>query len=86
MNEAGTPTQDRVAQLTPVAPAGEHPLAMASGASRDRRPIWFILVGAVVGVALGILVSVTTDVPFAPEVGLLLGALAGWLWVAGLRR
>jgi hypothetical protein len=61
-------------------------LRMASGASRDRRPIWFALTGAVVGVALGILVSVTTDVPFAPEVGLLLGALAGWLWAAGLRR
>ena len=39
-----------------------------------------IAVGAVVGFALGIVVSVTTDVPLAPEVGLLLGALAGWLW------
>jgi hypothetical protein len=28
--------------------------------------------------ALGILVSVTTEVPLAPEVGLLLGALVGW--------
>jgi hypothetical protein len=37
------------------------------------------VVGAVIGLALGILVSVTTDDPFAPEVGLLLGALAGWL-------
>ena len=36
-------------------------------------------VGAVVGLALGILVSVTTDVPFAPEIGLVLGALVGWL-------
>ena len=35
--------------------------------------------GAVIGLALGILVSVTTDVPFAPEVGLALGALLGWL-------
>jgi hypothetical protein len=25
------------------------------------------------------LVSVTTDVPFAPEAGLVLGALVGWL-------
>jgi hypothetical protein len=33
----------------------------------------------VIGVALGILVSVTTDVPLAPEAGLLLGALVGWL-------
>lgn len=36
-------------------------------------------VGAVIGLALGILVSVTTDVPLAPEVGLVLGALVGWL-------
>jgi hypothetical protein len=35
--------------------------------------------GAVVGLALGILVSVTTDVSLAPEVGLVLGALVGWL-------
>jgi hypothetical protein len=37
-------------------------------------------------VALGILVSVTTDVPFAPEIGLLLGALAVWFSAAGSRR
>ena len=37
-------------------------------------------IGAVVGVALGILVSVTTDLPLAPEVGLVLGALAAWLF------
>ena len=34
--------------------------------------------GAVLGLALGIFASVTTDVPFAPEAGLLLGALVGW--------
>jgi hypothetical protein len=38
-----------------------------------------IVVGAVTGLALGILISVTTDVPLAPEVGLVLGALVGWL-------
>jgi hypothetical protein len=37
-----------------------------------------IAVGAVMGLALGIVVSVTTDVPLAPEAGLLLGALVGW--------
>ena len=37
-----------------------------------------IAVGAVIGLALGIVVSVTTDVPLAPEMGLALGALAGW--------
>ena len=43
----------------------------------DRRGM--IVVGAVVGLALGVIVSVTTDVPLAPEAGLVLGALAGWL-------
>lgn len=37
-------------------------------------------VGAVCGVVLGIIVSATTDVPLAPEGGLLLGLLAGWLY------
>jgi hypothetical protein len=35
--------------------------------------------GAVAGLVLGIVVAVTTDLPLAPEVGLLLGALGGWL-------
>jgi hypothetical protein len=34
--------------------------------------------GALLGLALGILVSVITDVPLAPEAGLVLGALVGW--------
>jgi len=38
-----------------------------------------IAIGAVAGLALGIVVSVATDVPLAPELGLALGALAGWL-------
>jgi hypothetical protein len=36
-------------------------------------------VGALLGVVLGIVVSVTTDLPLAPEAGLVLGALVGWL-------
>ena len=36
-------------------------------------------IGAVLGLALGIVVSLTTDLPFAPEAGLVLGALLGWL-------
>ena len=59
---------------------------MAIPAPRDRRRTWFAGAGALVGVALGILVSVTTDVPFAPEAGLLLGALLGWFLATGLRR
>jgi len=38
-----------------------------------------IALGAVLGLALGIVVSVTTDVPLAPEAGLVLGVLVGWL-------
>ena len=46
----------------------------------NARGTWFLLVvGAVIGLVLGILVSVTTDVPFAPEIGLVFGALVGWL-------
>jgi hypothetical protein len=35
-----------------------------------------IAVGAVIGLALGIVISVSTDLPFAPEVGLVVGALS----------
>jgi hypothetical protein len=35
--------------------------------------------GAVLGLALGIVVSVITAVPLAPEAGLVLAALLGWL-------
>jgi hypothetical protein len=38
-----------------------------------------IAVCAVIGLALGIVVSVITDVGLAPEVGLILGGLVGWL-------
>ncbi len=38
-----------------------------------------IAIGAVAGLIVGILVSVTTDIPLAPEGGLILGGLAGWL-------
>jgi hypothetical protein len=40
----------------------------------------WVALGAVAGLALGILISVTTDIPLAPEAGLVLGALIGWLW------
>jgi hypothetical protein len=39
----------------------------------------FIATGAVIGFLLGLVLSLATDVPLAPEVGLLLGALGGWL-------
>ena len=38
-----------------------------------------IVVGAVTGLVLGIIISLSTDVPLAPEGGLALGALGGWL-------
>jgi large-conductance mechanosensitive channel len=40
-----------------------------------------IALGAVIGLALGLLVSATTEVPLAPEVGAVLGGLIGWLSV-----
>jgi len=51
------------------------------GIREDVRGTWFFVgVGALIGVVLGILVSVTTDVPLAPEAGVILGALVGWLF------
>ncbi len=38
-----------------------------------------IALGAVIGLALGILISVTTEIPLAPEAGVAIGALVGWL-------
>jgi hypothetical protein len=55
-------------------------VGMGIGGRKDARGTWFFLVvGGVIGLALGILVAVTTDVPLAPEAGLVLGALVGWL-------
>ncbi|MFL5941359.1 MAG: hypothetical protein ACJ75Q_13725 [Gaiellaceae bacterium] len=39
----------------------------------------FLGVGGAIGLALGILVSMTTDVPLAPEAGLGIGLIVGWL-------
>jgi hypothetical protein len=38
-----------------------------------------IVLGAAIGLVVGIVVSVITDIPLAPEVGLLLGGVGGWL-------
>jgi hypothetical protein len=38
-----------------------------------------IAIGAAVGLVLGIVVSVITDLPLAPELGVLLGAVVAWL-------
>jgi hypothetical protein len=51
-------------------------MAVRSISGRSR--IWLAVVGAVLGLALGTFVSVTTDVPLAPEAGLLLGGLVDW--------
>jgi hypothetical protein len=37
-----------------------------------------IVVGAVIGLALGIIVTVATDISLAPEAGLVLGGLIAW--------
>jgi hypothetical protein len=53
---------------------------MDAGATPTGGKTWpFLVVGAGIGFALGILVSIATDVPLAPEAGLVLGALAGWV-------
>jgi hypothetical protein len=38
-----------------------------------------IALGGGVGLVIGILVSLATDLPLAPEGGLVLGLLGGWL-------
>ena len=38
-----------------------------------------IALGAAMGLVVGIVVGLSTDVPLAPEVGLAIGALGGWL-------
>lgn len=42
-----------------------------------------IAVGGAIGLVVGIGISVATDIPLAPEAGLGLGVLAGWLWRRG---
>lgn len=37
------------------------------------------VIGAAIGLALGIAVALATDIPFAPEVGAVVGGLLGWL-------
>jgi hypothetical protein len=59
---------------------------MVDGQTTQRRRLWSVVLGAVVGFAVGILVSLVTDVPFAPEAGLLLGGLLGWFSADRLRR
>ena len=59
---------------------------MAGGTADNRRRIWSVVLGAAIGVALGIVVSLTTDIPLAPEAGLLVGGLVGWFSAAGSRR
>ncbi|MBK5220532.1 MAG: hypothetical protein JJE35_12225 [Thermoleophilia bacterium] len=43
-------------------------------------------IGAVVGLAVGIPVSIATDVPLAPEGGLLIGVLVGWFALRSPKR
>jgi hypothetical protein len=53
---------------------------MSVGITKGGRGPWlFLVVGAAIGLAFGILVSFTTDVPFAPEAGLVIGLFVGWL-------
>jgi hypothetical protein len=41
---------------------------------------WLFLVGGgALGLGFGIIVSVTTEVPFAPEIGLVVGLAVAWI-------
>jgi hypothetical protein len=40
---------------------------------------WLLLAGALAGLAVGIVVGATTEIPFAPEAGALIGLAAAWL-------
>jgi hypothetical protein len=53
---------------------------MGVGATNDRRRTWLVVViAAMIGLGLGVVVSITTEIPLAPEAGLLIGLLVGWL-------
>jgi hypothetical protein len=86
MSDSVIKPPDVLRGLDPSCLEGEDRSPMAEGTTGDRRRIWWVVLGAVAGVALGILVSVTTDVPFAPEAGLVLGGLVGWFASADRRR
>jgi len=49
----------------------DHSSGMSRGAT--------VAIGAVIGLVAGIVVSVTTDLPLAPEAGAVVGALGGWV-------
>ena len=53
---------------------------MDAGAPPTGGKTWpFLVAGAGIGFVLGIFISVATDVQLAPEAGLVLGGLAGWV-------
>ena len=61
-------------------PTATRMAGMGGGATKDGRRTWlFLVVGAAIGLALGVLVSLSTDVPLAPEAGLVIGLFVGWL-------
>jgi hypothetical protein len=59
-----------------------HSAELGSRGERRRRRRCRSCAGApaLLGLLLGIVVSVVSDLPLAPEGGLVLGALLGWLW------
>jgi hypothetical protein len=53
---------------------------VGAGATRGSKPTWIVLAaGTAIGLALGVVVSATTAIPLAPEVGLLIGFFVAWL-------
>jgi hypothetical protein len=54
-------------------------LTVPGSRGHARSPGVAIAIGAVAGLALSIVVSLTTSVPLAPELGTVLDGLLGWL-------
>jgi len=55
-------------------------VGMGVRSTNGGRGIWlFLVVGGMIGLALGVLIGVTTEVPLAPEAGLVIGLFVGWL-------
>jgi hypothetical protein len=54
---------------------------MGADPARNARRTWLIVLvaGALIGLALGVVVSITTDLPLAPEVGLVVGLVVAWI-------
>jgi hypothetical protein len=54
-------------------------LGVGEDTSDPRRTWVFLLAVGAIGLALGVLVGIATDVPLALETGVIIGVAVGWL-------